>query len=344
MQEQFRSVLAMVASALAIGILVLLALFGRPDREALVVYCSHDSIYSEEILRDFERRTGIPVVIRFDSEATKSLSLTSLILAEREHPQCDVFWNNEVLGTMRLAEAGVLEGWKGSGWQRVPESFKDPEGLWAGFGARMRVWIVNLEHIPATAEAVQKRLTENDLSRVTMARPLYGTTLTHYAALWLERGEEPLKQWHHDVRRRGLREVNGNAVVKNLVAGGTCDCGWTDTDDFFLAVDDGYPVAMLPVRTDSGQTIAIPNSAAIIAGTRHRDAARQLVDYLLSEETELRLARSRARQIPLGEVDRSRLPDEVRSLTDAARQSIDMRQLPDAYSACLNWLTAEYSE
>jgi len=344
MQEQFRSVLAVAASALAIAILALMALFGRSDRESLVVYCSHDSVYSEEVLRDFERSTGIPVVIRFDSEATKSLSLTSLILAEREHPQCDVFWNNEVLGTMRLAEAGVLETWKGSGWQRIPEQFKDPDGLWTGFGARMRVWIVNLDHMPATDEAVRKRLAENDLSRAAMARPLYGTTLTHYAALWLEQGEESLKQWHHDVRQRGLREVNGNAVVKNLVASGACDCGWTDTDDFFLAVDDGHPVAMLPARTDSGQTIAIPNSAAIISGTRHRDAARRLVDYLLSAETELRLARSRARQIPLGEVDRNSLPDEVRSLTDAAQDSIDMRQLPGSYSACLKWLTAEYSE
>jgi hypothetical protein len=32
------------------------------------VYCSHDAIHAEKILRDFEKRSGIPVAIRYDTE------------------------------------------------------------------------------------------------------------------------------------------------------------------------------------------------------------------------------------------------------------------------------------
>jgi hypothetical protein len=68
-----------VLPLIAIGALFLVWRLGWSRGHApLVVYCAHDSIYSEKILRDFEQRTGIPVATRFDTEATKSLGLTAL--------------------------------------------------------------------------------------------------------------------------------------------------------------------------------------------------------------------------------------------------------------------------
>ena len=75
---------------------------------ALVVYCAHDAIFSERILKRFEQETGIPIAVRFDTEATKSLGLVDLIIREKEAPRCDVFWNNELLGMFDLQEKGVL--------------------------------------------------------------------------------------------------------------------------------------------------------------------------------------------------------------------------------------------
>ncbi len=118
--------------------------------------------------------------------------------------------------------------------------------------------------------------------------------------LWHLWGPEKLKAWHADWRRRGVQEVAGNAQVKNLVAEGVCDLGWTDTDDYFEALDAGKHVAALPVRVDGGRTICIPNTVAIVKGARHQAEARRLVDYLLSAQTEVALANSEARQVPRG--------------------------------------------
>lgn len=337
-----RARLGIIAAAL--GVAAFFALFPAsetPD-DALVVYCAHDSVYSEEILSRFEEQTGIQVVRQFDTEATKSLSLVNRLLAEKEHPQCDVFWNNEVLGTVRLAEAGVLEPYRGIGYERIPERYRDPDGLWTGFAARLRVWILNTDR--TDSESVATKLDAEDLSFVAVAKPLYGTTRVHYAVLWKEQGGEKVKAWHKDTRRRGLLEVNGNSTVKNLVADGKIDCGWTDTDDFFLAVDDGKPVEAVPVRTKSGHTICIPNSVAIVKGTKHRKAAERLVEFLLSQETELAMARSSSRQIPLGPVEKQDLPKEVQQLAKWAADGYDLNQLADSYPACLDWLLAEYSE
>ena len=314
-------------------------LSSTPD--ALVVYCAHDSLYSEQILRDFERRTGIPVSIRFDTEATKSLGLVNLLIQESAFPRCDVFWNNQVLGTLELRDHDHLLPYKGPGYERIADTFKDPDGYWTGFAARMRVYIVNTDKV-SDADEVAKRMDSGDLSRATIAKALYGTTRTHYTILWQLWGGEALQKWHQDLQDRGLHISTGNATVKNLVAEGTCDFGWTDTDDFFVAKDDEKPVAMRPVRLPDGSTICIPNSVVILKGTKRLSKAQKLVDFLLSAETELKLAASRARQIPLGPVDEEELSEEVQQLASWAKDACELPLTGPARKACLDWLKSEY--
>ncbi|HUV38063.1 MAG TPA: extracellular solute-binding protein, partial [Planctomycetota bacterium] len=256
---------------------------------------------------------------------------------------------NELLGTMDLDERGLLEPYKGPGWQRMPAEYKDPGGRWTGFAARLRVYIVNREKMTAgkgvaivTDADVATALGSDNLSRAAIAKPLYGTTLTHYCVLWEALGADAIKTWHRDLRARGIREVAGNATVKDLVADGVCDFGFTDTDDFFVAKDAGKPVEMLPVTLDDGRVIAIPNTVCIIKGTSRGDAARRLVDYLLSGEIELKLANSKSRQVPLGPVDETKLPEEVRVLKRHAARGFPLTKLTRARRDCLQWLKSEY--
>src|SRR4030095_13407037 len=180
---------------------------------------------------------------------------------------------------------------------------------------------------------------------VAIAKPLYGTTLTHYTVLWHQWGEDRLRAWHRETRHRGLREVNGNGAVKQIVAQGTCDYGLTDTDDFFDAKDSGAPVRMTPVVLDDGATICIPNTAGIIRGTHHLSQAQKFVDFLLSGESEVALARSKARQIPLGSgVAEGSIPAEVKELEALVPKATPLAGLLQARAECLAWLKLEYSE
>jgi iron(III) transport system substrate-binding protein len=339
---------------------------------SLVVYCAHDSVYADQILKDFERQTGIHVDIRYDTEATKSLGLINLIVQEQRQPRCDVFWNNEMLGTLDLQAQGLLEPYQGSGWTRLPEKYRDPEGHWVGFGARMRVVIVNTGQVSSDNETIQNVVTM-ETSKAAVAKPLFGTTLTHYTVLWNLWGPERLKDWHHELRMRGVREMSGNGSVKDVVANGVCSVGLTDTDDAFVAIDDKLPVEMVPVRIatasrpedavsaldaiagepaenrtnvmftePTGGTICIPNTAAIIRGTKRQEAARKLIDFLASAETELALAKSKSRQVPLGPVDETQLPADVRGMRPWAEDGFDLRPLLPARRECLDWLKSEY--
>ena len=355
---------ARVRIILAVAALVALVLayraWWRSGDDALVVYCAHDAEFADALFAEFRKRTGIAVAVRYDSEATKSLGLVERLIQEGEQPRCDVFWNNEQLGTADLDARGLLAAYRGPGWQRMPAGAKQADGHWTGFAARMRVMIINTARMPATREAVRARLA-GDLARVAIAKPLFGTTLTHYSTAWALLGGERVQAWHRACRARGIREVDGNGMVRELVAGGACDLGFTDTDDYFAAVDQGRPVAMLPARiadlaaapadgaaaaperADPDATILIPNTVAILRGAAHREAAERLVDFLLSADGELMLARSGSRQIPLGAVEDAALPSEVRELRAQAGQAAAPSGLAAARSACLAWLKAEYA-
>ncbi len=340
--------LVLLAAVVIAGVVIYWRSTVRPD--ALVVYCAHDRVFSERILQQFEDATGIAVEARFDTEATKSLGLTELLIAEKDNPRCDVFWNNEQLAVMQLKAEGVLEPYQGEGFGRIPNGYKDAEGYWTGFAARMRVWIVHQSAISGAADETdeQQKITDalagNDLSKVAIAKPLYGTTRTHYTVLWQHQGAAKLKAWHDNWRKRGAIEQGGNAQVKDLVAAGACLLGLTDTDDFYVAKDEGKPVRLVPFRLDDGRVICIPNTVAIIKGTKRLDKAKKLVDFLVSEKIELALANSPSRQIPLGPVDESKLSDEVKQLRAWSKNAYPLSDLGDAVNACLAWLRERYGK
>lgn len=350
LQSPSKSQSLTVTIIIIIGGLLLLAglafvLNNKPAtvHKEMTVYCAHDSVYAEPILKQFEAETGIKVNIRFDTEATKSLGLTELLIREKDTPRCDVFWNNEILGTLDLQSRDLLQPYFGEGYKRIPAAFKAPNGQWVGFAARLRVWIINTNLISPTPQAIEVMMGNESLDRVTIAKPLYGTTRTHYTTLWKTMGGEKLKAWHQQLKDRQLVFAQSNSQTKNLVAQGNCTIGWTDTDDFFEAKDAGKPVAMLPYRLKkTNQTICIPNTVMIIKNCPHPDLAKQLVDYLVSAKIQTQLSKSSARQIPLGPVDQTQLSDDVKQLKVWAADGYPLNELKDVRQPALNWLKSEY--
>jgi iron(III) transport system substrate-binding protein len=99
-----------------------------------------------------------------------------------------------------------------------------------------------------------------------------------------------------------VRVVDGNSVVRDMVARGELKAGLTDTDDAQVAVDKGAPVAVIFLDQSSSDglgTLLIPNTVAVVKGAPHPAAARKLVDYLLTAQVEERLARSGSAQMPV---------------------------------------------
>jgi iron(III) transport system substrate-binding protein len=135
--------------------------------------------------------------------------------------------------------------------------------------------------------------------QVAIADPRFGSTSFHVAALYAEIGDERADEYFRRLKANEVRIVDGNSVVRDLVARGDVAVGLTDTDDVNVAIEAKQPVAMvLPDRDGIGVPV-MPNMVSLVAGSPHPDEAKRLIDYLLSPEVERALAASEAVQIPL---------------------------------------------
>ena len=274
------------------------------ERADLVVYCSLDQEYAEPLFRRYEQETGQKVRVEFDIEANKTVGLVRRIREEASHPRCDVFWSSEAGHSVQLGVDGFLQPYDSPSARDIPESFRDPQRLWTGFAARARVLIVNRERAdPREITSLWDVVDPKWAGKVTMAKPVTGTTLTHMAALYAALGEPSAEEYVSRISALGksgaVNIANGNGTVARLVGDGTMAFGWTDTDDFNVALERGAPVtAVYPDARGCG-TLLIPNTIAILKGAPHLEAARRFVDWVLRPETERELAFSRSAQIPV---------------------------------------------
>jgi iron(III) transport system substrate-binding protein len=316
-------------------------------RGDVVLYCALDRNHAEPIVASFEQATGLRVEAYYDVEANKSVGLRRRLQEERERPICDVFWNNEVVQTVLLAEDGLLAPYTSPAAQDIPAAWRDPAGLWTGFAARARVLIVNTERMPVAITRPRGTLDFLDPAhgdRCGMARPLTGTTAAH-AGTWLAtRGVDATLELLAGMRANRVHFAPGNAQVMRWVRGGELDFGFTDTDDCQAALDAGFPVVMVipdQAEQDDG-LIVVPNTVSLVAGAPHAEAGRRLIDYLLRRETEEALAHGPTAQIPLrDDVPR---PAHVLDLAALRTARVDWHAAGVAYANNAERLEAAFTD
>ncbi len=276
---------------------------GGAPRKQVVVYSAQDREFAEPILRAYEKQAGVEILPKFDVESTKTVGLANDIIAEKARPRCDLFWNNEILNTLRLKERGLLAPFQPSHAGDLPETFKAKDGTWYGFAGRARVLIVNTKLVPEAErpKGIKDLLDPKWKGKIGIAKPLFGTTATHAACLFAAWGDEKAKEFFQGLKANGVQVLSGNKQVATAAGSGQIAFGLTDTDDAMGEIDAGSPVAIIyPDRKpDELGTLFIPNTLVVIKGAPHPDAARELADHLLSPEVEAALADGPSAQIPL---------------------------------------------
>jgi iron(III) transport system substrate-binding protein len=292
---------------------------------SVVVYCSVDTAFAQPILEEFEKRSGIKVHSVFDTEAGKTTGLMNKLLAEKNAPRADVWWSGEIFGTMQLSAQGILAPYKPPTAEDIPEQYRDPAGLWTAFGLRGRVLAYDpkrtkKEELPQRwCDLVEPRYKD----RFRMADPRFGTTRGHMATLLSLWGEGTMTSFYKGLRENGCKLADGNSQAVLLLTRGVADLVATDTDDVIVAQQRGDSIEMVFPDLDAPGgghpvpgTLWVPNSVAFVAGARHPDSGRRLIDYLASAEIEEKLRASESRNVPVRPALRAKLgasaPGEAR--------------------------------
>jgi iron(III) transport system substrate-binding protein len=316
----------------------------------VVLYSAQDREFAEEVLGDFTNRSGLRVTPKFDTEADKSVSLYFEIVHERDRPRCDVFWNNEILSTIRLQQQDLLEPYPSPSAEPYPAECKAGDHTWHAFATRARVLIINTKLV---AEADRPRelldLTEPRWRGVAaMARPQFGTSATQAACLFQALGTDKAQAFYRGLKANGIQVAPGNKQVAEWVGQGHSPggqrvvVGITDTDDAMGEIKAGRPVAMIFPDYDGLGTLFIPNTLAILKGSPNPEGARKLVDFLLSAEVEGRLAASESYQIPLNPEAKATLPPQMETPRTVKAMQVDFDKAADLWEEVQEFLKQEF--
>jgi iron(III) transport system substrate-binding protein len=312
---------------------------GKRNKNEVVVYCTVDQVFSEPVLKDFENETGITVRPVFDTEETKSTGVMNRLIAEQHNPQCDVFWSGDPVRNNVLKSKGITDSYQSEATRQIPEYFKDNDNHWTGFSARARALIYNRtliqkESLPqGLNDLTQERFKE----KFAIANPLFGTTTFHAAALFTAWGEDKAKQWMNSLKENDVIIATSNGDVKKRTMTGEILFGLTDTDDAFEAMKESKDVdfVFLDQQPEGTGTLIIPNALSIIKDSPNQENAKQLMDYLLSKETEAKLAKSCA-QMPL--IKGTEVPEGIPSLDRIIPMKVNYDETAQVLQEIQPWL------
>jgi len=266
----------------------------RDSSGSIVLYVSADDALFRPVIKSFEDKSGVKVQIVGDTEATKTFGLVRRLLDEKEKPKADVLWSSEPIGVIRLAEAGVF--------RPVPASIDPTKPLWLPLAYRARVIAFHTDRLDG--EAQPRRL--GDLlkpelkGKVGLARPQFGTTRTHMAALLTQYGEEQFETFVRALKANDAKLYDGNSMVVQAIAQGEISAGLTDFDDVEAGKAENWKVegrggtaelrASKPGESD-GPMLVMPHVLGIVAHAGAPDAARdaradEFAAFLLSDEVQ----------------------------------------------------------
>jgi iron(III) transport system substrate-binding protein len=318
----------------------------RSSRDEVVVYAALDREFSQPVLDDYEQQSSVAILAKYDVESTKTVGLVSAIIQERNRPRCDVFWNNEILHTLRLEKEGLLAPLDVPELADWPNQFRSPTKTWHGLAARARVIIVNTKSVPESdwPRSIEALADPKWKGKCGLAKPLFGTTATHAAVLFAAWGNDRAEKFFRDVKQNA-QVLSGNKQVALAVAGGQLAWGITDTDDAIIEKEQGQKVEIIFPDQGEGQIgcLLIPNTIAVVKNSPHADEARQLAAWLLdpANKVEERLAAGPSAQIPV----HPRVKASARVAPENVRpMQIDFAAAAEKWDQAAEFLRAEFTQ
>lgn len=211
--------------------------------------------------------------------------LGARILAESDNPRHDVIWGWALTNMLDPRILDLTESYEASGLDKIPEQFRDSENRWFAPQGYMAAFCVNkprLEEIGAPVPTSWNDLLDPAYKgEVVMPNPVSsGTGYLQIASLIQGMGEE--KGWEF------LEKLDAN--IGQYIKSGSRPCRVARAGEYaigasfaFIAlksIEEGYPIEMVIPSEGAGYEM---EANALMASSTKKDAARQFLDWTLSE-------------------------------------------------------------
>jgi len=297
-----------------------------PDAEGpLTVYSGRNEELVGEVFADFTEATGIEVEIRYGDTA----ELAATILEEGDASPADLYFAQDAGALGALEAEGLFTTLPDGLIEVVDPNFRAPSGAWTGITGRARVLAYNTDTLDE-AEVPDSVLDLTDPEwegRIAWA-PTNGSFQSFVTAMRITEGEDVARDWLEGIIANEPVAFENNTGLVEGVARGEADLGLTNHYYLyrFLAEDPDFNVDNKFLPGDIGGLINVAG-IGVLATSDQQDAAQQLVEYLLGEETQTYFGQvTDALEFPLRDgIDSPELP----SIAELDAPEVDLSQLED---------------
>lgn len=257
------------------------------------VYSSRHYDTDQALYDEFTEQTGIKVNII----EGKDDELIERIKNEGANSPADILltvdagrlWRAEEEGLLQPVESDVLSS-------AIPESLRDPEGLWFGLAKRARVIVYNTETVQPSELSTYEALAEPEWQGRVCIRSstnIYNQSLM--GSIIETDGEQAAEEWAKGIVANLAREPEGGDTDQILaVAAGQCDVAivnhyyWArlaSSDDAAEQDAASKTAVFFPNQEDRGTHVNI-SGAGVIATSPNEENAIAFLEYLTTPEAQ----------------------------------------------------------
>lgn len=279
------------------------------EQQKLVIYTARDKNVVEAILPKFEEKHPN---IKVDVLTMGAQEILERVRAERANPQADFWWGGTQSALMTAADEGLLESYKPSFSDQIPELYKDPQDRWYGEMLLPEVIMYNSQALKPE-EAPQdwddlldpkykdKIIIRGVLQSGTM-RTIYSAMIYRQGADTPEKGYEWLKKL--DANTKEYAQNPTNLYLKLARQEGLISL-WNLQDILIQKETQNQPFDFIYPK--SGAPILV-DGVGIVKGAKNLEAAKTFYEFLFDEELRVELA-EKLFQIPTrSDISKDNLP------------------------------------
>ena len=257
----------------------------------LTIYSGRDPELIEQIIDLFEEETGVQVFTRYGNSAEMSAQL----LEEGDRTPAEVFYSQEVGAIGVLARAGLLAPLPDATIERVAPRFRPgEEHLWVGVTGRSRVIAYNpdvLAEAGVDVPAGVLDLTDPAYEGLVAWVPDNAGFQAFVTGFRVSRGEDAARAWLEAMIANGAQRIAGNSGTLEAIEAGDQALGlinhyyWGRATEELGGLDEQTARLVFPAGDDPGGLVNA-TAVGITATGADNPAARQFVDFLLSDEVQ----------------------------------------------------------
>ncbi|MFI6499244.1 iron ABC transporter substrate-binding protein [Nonomuraea typhae] len=263
------------------------------DDDSLVIYSGRNEKLVGPLLARLKSATGLDVQVRYGDSA----ELAAQILEEGERTRADVFFSQDAGALGALAKQGVLAPVPQEAAAKVPQQYRGAG--WVGVSGRSRVIVYDPRTVPAPPKSVFELTGPQWKGKVGWA-PTNASFQAFVTALRVLKGEDAARKWLTEMKANDTQKFAGNVDILNAVDSGQLQLGLINHYYWYEKVAEQGSIPSKLAYLPNGDPGALINVAGVgtLKNTRHAEAARKAVDYLLGPDAQKYFAQT-TKEYPL---------------------------------------------